>query len=83
MTTPPTTAELKAWVDGHNLNVSSFIDAPDSPAKVIDVFQIRETAIIISVPSMQIVWVDHGDITGTMPSSINAAAKEMHTLLGK
>lgn len=83
-TTPaPTHAQLDAWVNAYNLNISTFIDADSAPGQTITAFMVRETTVIVKVPSMQIVWVDHGDITGTMPSSISAAATEMHMLLGK
>ncbi len=75
--------ELNAWITTANEDVDAFIDADSDPMGALNVATVRETAFIVQVPSMQIVWLVHGDVTGTQPPSIVAAAAEMHTLLGK
>ena len=79
----PTKDDLDAWVTTANEAVDAFIDAPSDPLGAMNVATVRETAFIIKIPSMQIVWLVHGDVTGATAPSIVAAAAQMHTLLGK
>ena len=80
---PTTRAELDAWITTANENVSSFIDAPSDPTGAVKMAGVRESAFIVKIPSMKIVWLLHGDTSGATPPSIVAAAAEMHKLLGK
>lgn len=80
---PAARADADAWVTTYNLNVSCFIDAAGRGAATLAALNVRETTVIVALPGMNVVWVSHGDVTGTAPSSINAAALEMHKLLGK
>lgn len=80
---PTTQAHLDAWITAANLNVTAMIDGPDSPKAALTAAGIRETAWIVEMPSMKIVWVSHGDVTGQQPPTIVEAATQMHTLLGK
>lgn len=59
------------------------IDAPETPMAALTAAGIRETAWIVEMPSMKIVWMSHGDVTGTNPPTIVEASTEIHNLLGK
>lgn len=72
-TPTPTKAELDSWITSYNLTCSSFIDAPGYPAQTIDFFQIRETIVVVQVPSMLIKSVIHGSVAGIGPSSVAQA----------
>lgn len=78
-----TKADLDAWVTTYNLDVTSMIDAADSPRGALTAAGIRETAWIVEMPSMKILWMSHGDVTGQKPPTIVEAETELHTLLGK
>jgi hypothetical protein len=78
-----TVAHLDAWITTPNLNVTAMIDGPDTPMAALTAAGIRETAWIVEMPSMKIVWMSHGDVTGQRPPTIVEAATEMHNLLGK
>jgi|ERR1041385_8763837 hypothetical protein len=78
-----TKADLDAWITTANLNVTAMIDAPDSPRGALTAAGIRETAWIVEMPSMKIVWMSHGDVTGQRPPTIVEAETQIHTLLGK
>jgi hypothetical protein len=76
-------ADLDAWITTTNLNVTAMIDSPSTPQGALKVATIRETAWIIEMPSMKIVWMRHGDVTGQAAPTIVEAEAQMHTLLGK
>jgi hypothetical protein len=76
-------ADADAWVTTFNENVSTFIDAADTPTAALQAAGIRETVFIVEMPSMSIVYVDHGDVTGQKPSTIKTAAAQILALLGK
>jgi hypothetical protein len=59
------------------------IDAPESPSLSLTTLGIRETVVIVEIPSMVIVWKRNGDVTGIAPSSINDATTEILRLLGQ
>jgi len=59
------------------------IDSPDTPHAALDTATIRETAWIVEMPSMKIVWMRHGDVTGQAAPTIVEAEAQMHALLGK
>lgn len=75
--------QLDAWITTPNLNVTAMIDAPESPMGALTAAGVRETAWIVEMPSMKIVWMSHGDVAGQRPPTIIEAATEMHNLLGK
>ena len=66
-----------------DLNVTAMIDAPATPRLSLTTLGIRETVVIVEIPSMVIVWKKNGDITGITPSSINDATTEILRLLGQ
>ena len=72
-TPTPTKAELDSWITTYNLTCSSFVDAPGYAAQTINFFQIRETMVIVELPSMQIKSMIHGNIAGIGPSSVGQA----------
>lgn len=74
---------LDAWLATYDLRVTSVIDAPGHGLETLHVFGIRETSVIVDLTTMQIVWKMNGDVGGVDPSSIIAAAAEMHLRLGQ
>ena len=72
-TPTPTKAELDSWITAYNLTCSSFIDAPNHAAQTINFFQVRETIVVVAVPSMLIKQVIHGSVAGIGPSSVAQA----------
>ena len=75
--------QLDAWITTPNLNVTAMIDGPETPMAALTAAGVRETAWIVEMPSMKIVWASNGDVTGQAPPTIVEAATEMHNLLGK
>jgi hypothetical protein len=78
-----TEADLTAWIDAYDLNVSAMIDAASDPLGALNAAGIRETVFIVEMPSMKIAYVDHGDTTGRAASSIGVAVTKVVALLGK
>jgi hypothetical protein len=74
---------LDAWLATYDLRVTSVIDAPGHGLETLHVVGVRETSLIVDLATMKIVWMMNGDLGGVDPSSINAAAAEMHRRLGK
>jgi hypothetical protein len=72
-TPTPTKAQLDSWITTYNLTCSTFIDAPGHAGQTIDFFTIRETLLIVAIPSMQIKYVLHGDVSGISASSVSQA----------
>jgi hypothetical protein len=81
--TPALRPDLDAWIDSYDLTVTSMIDSAATPLGAVKAVGVRETVVILELPSMKVVYMDHGDTTGKTASSIIAAAAEMHALLGK
>jgi len=59
------------------------IDSAETPRGALTAAGIRETAWIVEMPSMKILWMSHGDVTGQKQPTIVEAETELHTLLGK
>lgn len=69
----PTKAELDSWITTYNLTCSTFIDAPGHTSQTINLFNIRETMIIVDVSTMKIKSLIHGNVAGIGPSSVGQA----------
>jgi hypothetical protein len=67
--TPPTKAQLDAWVTTHNINASSFIDAPGFGSQTINLFRVRERAVVVDLATMKVVWHGDGDQGGGRPNN--------------
>ena len=78
---PASKTDLDAWIEAYNLDVSTMIDAPSTPMAAIMAAGIRETVFIVEIPSMKILYVDHGDTSGRTASSIGAAVTKILALL--
>lgn len=81
LTTPASRTDLDAWITTYNLNVSTFMDAPNSMMTALTVATIRETVWIVELPTMKILYVNHGDVTGLSAPSVDAATSMILTLL--
>jgi hypothetical protein len=76
-----TRANLDAWITTHNLNITSLIDAPGMAGKTLTLLGIRETSIIIKMPEMKIVYLNHGNQSGFGDTGVVAAKAEIVRLL--
>ena len=80
---PPTRAQLDAWITSGNLTVSSFIDAPGQTAQTINLFQVRERAVVVDLGTMKVVWHGDGDQAGGVTNnSVHIGAQQILTFLG-
>jgi hypothetical protein len=82
-TLPSTRQDLDAWLATYDLGVTSVIDASGHDLESLTALVVREVVVIVDLASMRIVWRFNGDLAGIDPSSINAAAAEMHRRLGR
>jgi len=76
-----TRASLDAWITTHNLNITSLIDAPGMAGTTLTLLGIRETTVIIKMPEMKIVYLNHGNQTGLGDPGIDAATTQILSLL--
>jgi hypothetical protein len=80
---PPTKAQLDSWITSGNLTVSSFIDAPGHTAQTINLFQVRERAVVVDLSTMKVVWHGDGDQAGgATNNSVRVGAQQILTFLG-
>jgi hypothetical protein len=81
--TPPTKAQLDSWITTGNLTVSSFIDAPGKTAQTINLFQVRERAVVVDLSTMKVVWHGDGDQAGGVTNNaVHVGAQQILTFLG-
>jgi len=80
---PPSEANLRTWIDGNNLIVTTLMDVADAPKATLNAFGIRETAFIVDLRTMKIVQKINGSTAGAPPSSIKQLLTEMLTLVSK
>ena len=82
--TPPTKAQLDSWITAGNLTVSSFIDAPGNGSQTINLFVVRERAVVVDLSTMKVVWHGDGDQAGGRTNnSIVVGTQQIHTFLGQ
>lgn len=74
---PANRTHLDAWVATYDLTVTTVIDAPGHELESLDAIGIRETAVIVELPSMRILWRATGDLFGVGASSVELAATEL------
>lgn len=79
---PATDASLTAWLTTYDLTVTAVIDAPGHALETLHAAGVRETAVIVDLSTMKVVWKDYGDQSGMDPPSIDAASVEMRKLIG-
>jgi len=75
--------DLDAWITTYNLNISTFMDAPNTTMTALTVATIRETVWIVELATMKIQYVNHGDVTGLSAPSVDAATTMILALLKK
>jgi len=71
------TGDLAAWANTYDLNVTT-VSPKDSQTYN---FSIRETAFIVDLRTMQIVWKNNGSLLGIGPSSASLAITQILTML--
>ena len=83
-TPAPTKAQLDSWITAGNLTVSSFIDAPGHAAQTIQLFVVRERAVVVDLSTMKVVWHGDGDQAGGVTNNaVHVGTQQIHTFLGK
>lgn len=83
-TPSPTKAQLDSWITAGNLTVSSFIDAPGYTSQTINLFVVRERAVVVDLSTMKVVWHGDGDQGGGVTNNaVHVGAQQIHTFLGK
>jgi hypothetical protein len=81
--TPATRTALDAWVTSYDLKTTSLIDR-DAPAlATFHAVGVRDTALVVSLPDMHVLWRETGDLSGVTPTSAEDAMTEMLLRLGK
>jgi hypothetical protein len=81
--TPPTKAQLDSWITSGNLTCSSFIDATGFTAQTINLFKVRERAVVVELSTMKVVWHGDGDQGGgSANNSVVLGSQEILRLLG-
>ena len=78
--TAATRTDLDAWIQTYEVPVTSVIDA--SPLQTLDLLGIREATVIVELPSMQVVFYNDGDQSGTTTTGASLAMDEVLRLLG-
>jgi hypothetical protein len=79
-----TKAQLDSWITAGNLTVSTFIDAPGKAGQTINLFRVRERAVVVDLATMKVVWHGDGDQGGGRPNnSIVVGTQQIHTFLGQ
>jgi hypothetical protein len=76
-------SNLRAWIDGNKLTVTSLMDPPGTGKTSEAAFGIRETCLIVDLRTMKIVKKINGSITGSGDSSIKQMVPELLTLVSK
>jgi hypothetical protein len=74
---PATRSHLDAWVAAFDLTVTTVIDAPGHELGSLAAIGVRETAILVDLATMKIVWRRTGDLFGIQDSSVDFAATEL------
>lgn len=72
------TGDLAAWANTYDLNVTT-VSPKDS--QTYNLLGIRETAFIVDLRTMQIVWKYNGSIFGIGDSSAKVAIAQILTML--
>jgi hypothetical protein len=81
-TNPADRAHLDAWIRTYELTMTSVIDSPGHGLTTLTDVGIRETALVIDLTTMQIVFRMTGDLSGIGPSSLDSAFTYLHDHLG-
>lgn len=82
-TTAAQKSDLDAWVSTYELPVTTVIDAPGAGTATLMAMGRRENTVIVQLPSMQVVWRDEGDFTGSQTTGAVKAIDEALVLLAQ
>jgi hypothetical protein len=80
---PVAESNLRAWIEGNKLTVTSLMDPPGSGTPTLDAFGIRETCFIVDLTTMKIVKKINGSVSGSGDSSIKQLMPELAALVAK
>src|SRR5262245_18439499 len=80
---PADRAHLDAWVNTYDFVTTSVIDAPGQELATRDAMEIRETALVVDLTTMRVVFRMTGDLAGIEPASLCGAFPEMHRRLAR
>jgi hypothetical protein len=78
---PATRDYLDAWVKTYDFSMTSVIDAPGHELATLNAMGIRETALVIELSTMHVVFRKTGDLAGIDPPSLDDAFAEMYARL--
>jgi len=75
---PADRAHLDAWITTYELHVTSVIDAPGHELATLNDFGIRETALVVNLPTMRIEYRSTGNLAPDGPTSLDDAFDYVH-----
>lgn len=78
---PADRAHLDAWITTHELRVTSVIDAKGYELSTLNDFGIRETALVVDLPTMRIEYRSTGNLAPNGPTSLDDAFDYVHDAL--
>jgi hypothetical protein len=78
---PADRAHLEAWITTYALNVTAVIDAPGHAFATLQSFGVRETALVLDLATMQIVFRSTGNLAPDGPTGLDEAFHYVHDQL--
>jgi hypothetical protein len=78
-----TQTDLDAWVNAVGITVTSVVDPEGLDLQTLNAMGIRESLVIVELPSMTVVHYDPGDQSGTVDPSVVAGLNKLYELLGQ
>ncbi|HEX4339563.1 MAG TPA: hypothetical protein VH062_26835 [Polyangiaceae bacterium] len=77
-TNPADKKHLDAWIQAYDLRTTTLIDEPGHELSTLDAIGIRETALVVELATMKVVFRMTGDLAGIGPSSLDSAFTYLH-----
>jgi hypothetical protein len=74
-------AHLDAWITTFGLVVTTVIDAPGHDFATLQSFGVRETALVLDLATMQVVYRSTGDLAPDGPTGLDDAFQYVHDAL--
>jgi hypothetical protein len=72
---------LQAWITTYGLYVTTVIDAPGHELATLNSFGIRETALVVELATMQVVYRSTGNLAPNGPTGLDDAFDYVHHAL--
>jgi hypothetical protein len=80
---PAERADLDAWVASYDFETTALMDADGHALATLNAVGVRDTALVVQLPELRILWRFTGDLSGVTPTSAEAGLDEMHRRLGR